>query len=73
MGGRGIRGFKVRVEWECCISSGGQIKQWRYSSWRSPRRKSQYWKVWDLQKKQGRSGGTAPGVITAKSSEFRGE
>ena len=37
------------------LQRGGQIDQWMYTSWRSPRRKSQYWKVWDLQKKQGGS------------------
>ena len=28
----------------------GQIEQWKYTSWRSQRKKSQ---VWDLQKNQG--------------------
>ena len=41
MGGRGIRGMKTRVEWECCIGRVGQIEQWRHTKWRSPRRKSQ--------------------------------
>ena len=50
---------------------GGQIEPWRYKSWRSLRRKLQFWLVWYLQKKQGRSRGAAPEVIAAKSSEFR--
>ena len=54
MGRRGIKDLKVRVGWECYISRGGeQIEQWRCTSWRSPRRKSQCY----LYKKQGRSRG----------------
>ena len=46
----------------------GQIKQWRYTSWRrSPRRKSQCY----LQKKRGCSKGGQLEVRAAKSSEFR--
>ena len=48
---------------------GGQIEQWRYTSWKSLRRKSQCY----LQKMQGSNRGAAPGVRAAKSSEFRGE
>ena len=52
MGEKGVRGLKARVGHKCCISRGvGQIVQWRYTSWRSTRRKSQCY----LQKKQGRS------------------
>ena len=36
-----IRGLEMRVEWECSISRGGQIVQWRYTCRRSPRRESQ--------------------------------
>ena len=45
---------------------GSQIEQWRYTNWRSPRRKSQCY-----QKEQGCSRRAAPGVRGAKSSEFR--
>ena len=48
-GRRGIRGLNARMGWECCISRGGQVEKWRYTSWRSLRRKSQCY----LQKKQG--------------------
>ena len=46
MGGGGIRGLKARVGRECCISIGGQVGevlQLRYTSWRGPRKKSQFW------------------------------
>ena len=45
-GWKGNRRFEDEVEREYCISrvgQMGQIEQWRYTSWRSPRRKSQRW------------------------------
>ena len=41
MGRSSIRGLKARVGQECCISRGGQVEQWRYTCWKSPRGKSQ--------------------------------
>ena len=41
MGRWRIRGLKTRVGWECSISRGDQIVQWRYTCWRSLRRESQ--------------------------------
>ena len=67
MGERGIRGLKARVGRKDCIGRGDQIEQWTYTSWRSPRMKSQ----WYLQKKQERIRGAAPGVRAVKTSEFR--
>ena len=67
MGKRGIIGLKAKVGRKCYISRGGQIEQWRYTSWRSPRRKSQCY----LQKKAGmQRQGVAPGVRASKSPEF---
>ena len=46
MGGREIRGLKAREGQECYNSRGGQvgqIEQWRNTSWRSPKRKTQCW------------------------------
>ena len=40
---RGIRGLKVRVGRSVALTGGGQVEQWRYTSWRIPRRKSQCW------------------------------
>ena len=40
MGRWGIRGLESRVGWECSISRGGKIVQWRYTCRRSPRRES---------------------------------
>ena len=59
-----------RSEGEFCISRRGQmgqIEQWRYTSWRSPRRTSQTG-ICEISKKAGRA---APGVRAAKSSESR--
>ena len=46
MGGMRIRGLKARVGASAALAEGGQmgqIEQWRYTSWRSPRTKSQCW------------------------------
>ena len=46
MGGRRVRGLKARVGREQSISRGGhvsQVSQWRYTSWRSPKRKMKCW------------------------------
>ena len=69
--GERVRGFKVRVGWEFCISKrgGGQIEQWRYTSWRSPRRKSQYCP----KKSRYQERGVASEVRAAQSSKFEKE
>ena len=41
MGRWGIRSLKTRVGRECSKAEGGQIVQWRYKCWRSPRKESQ--------------------------------
>ena len=41
-----IKDLKARVGWSVALAEGGQMGQvelWRYSSWRSPKRKSQCW------------------------------
>ena len=46
MGGKRIRDLKARMgAGDALAEEGqmGQIEQWRYTSWRSPRRKSQCW------------------------------
>ena len=48
---RGDKRFEGKGEAK--VLQGGQIEQWRYTSWRSPRRESQCY----LQKEQGLSRG----------------
>ena len=46
MGERRAGGFKARMGRERCISIGGQmdqVEQWRITSWRSAKRKTQCW------------------------------
>ena len=57
-GQTGIRGLKARVGRECSISRGGQIVQWRFTCWMSPRSESQCYE-W-----------AAARVRATKSSEF---
>ena len=55
----GIRSLETGVTRECSISRGGQIVQWRYIYWRSPRRESQCY-----------DRGAVPRMRAVKSSEF---
>ena len=42
-GQKRIRGLKARLGVSAALAKEGQIEQWRYTSWRSPRRKTQCW------------------------------
>ena len=64
---RRIRGLNAGAGGSAALAEGGQIEQWIYTSWKSPKRKSRC----QLQKSSDVAGGAAVGVRAAKSSEFR--
>ena len=74
MGGRRIRGLKMRVERECCISRGsqrGQIAEWRYTSWRNPKRKTRVGRCGIFKKTRDAARRVGPEMRAAQSFESR--
>ena len=62
--------FEVKVGRKCCISRGGQmgqVEQWRYTSWKSPKRDT----VLVGMRPPEKAVRTAPGVRAALSFESR--